>query len=308
MSYVPPSAPLSIGGVLDDWLRIFRSSFSRCWAIALIATAAGALIEYLAIPKLPPAGTPSLQYYLHMFSAMSGPQGLFAQIPFWLVIGIVYGALLTQQSAVIRGDTSLTGGKALAAGLNRLPQMVFGAILFVLIMIAVAIPIGIIAAVDLAEYHEHFGLGISPLMFFTVLGALLAISAFMYLGIRLQLWPAAIFADDYGGAASLGRSWDLVRGHWWRVAAIGFVAGVVTWILQLAVEGSLMMIAGVFGTHIGDVADFIRRVRAAAMIVQLARIVTMPLITAVWLAIYHDLKLRREGGDLAARAEALGTS
>lgn len=308
MSYVPPSAPLSIGGVLDDWLRIFRSSFSRCWAIALIATAAGALIEYLAIPTLPPAGTPPLQYYLHMYATMSAPQSFGAQVAFWLVIGIVYGALLTQQSAVIRGDASLTGGKALATGLNRLPQMVFGAILFVLIMIAVAIPVGIIAAIDVAEYHDHFGLALSPLMFVTALGAVLAMSAFIYLGVRLQLWPAAIFADDYGGAASLGRSWDLVRGHWWRVAAIGFVAGVVTGILQFAVEGSLMLIAGVFRTHIGDVADFIRRVRTAAMVVQLARIVTMPLLTAVWLAIYHDLRLRREGGDLAARAEALGTS
>jgi hypothetical protein len=34
-------------------------------------------------------------------------------------------------------------------------------------------------------------------------------------------------------------------------------------------------------------------------------LLTIPLLTAVWFAIYQDLILRREGGDLAARAEAL---
>ncbi len=45
----------------------------------------------------------------------------------------------------------------------------------------------------------------------------------------------------------------------------------------------------------------------AAAIAQLTRIVTLPLLTAIWRAISHDLKLRREGADLAARAQALGT-
>jgi hypothetical protein len=302
MTYVPPSAPLSIGGVLDDWLRIFRSSFRRCWALALIAIAAGVLLEFLVTPRVPAAGTPSLQYFLQMYSAMSGPQSVFAQLLFWIVMAVVYGALLTQQSAVIRGDESFSNGKALAVGVSRLPQMIFGVILFVLVMIAISVPAAIVGAIAFGVYHHDVLLG-GLLMMLPVIGLL---AALIYVGARLQLWPAAIFVDDYGGAAALGRSWDLVRGHWWRVTAIGFVAGVVTWVLQFAVEGSLMLMSGVFSTHIGDVGDLIRRIRTAAMVAQIANLITMPLLTAVWLAIYRDLKLRREGGDLAARAEALG--
>ena len=306
MSYVPPSAPLSVGGVLDDWLRIFRSSFNRCWPLALIAVAAAALLEYVAVPTVPSAGTSSLLYFLHMLAAMSGPQTFFTQVLFWIVLGVVYGALLAGQWAVIRGDESFSSGKALAVGVNRLPQMIFGAILLALIMIAVAIPVGILAAIDFVKYHDGGGFLLSPFMLYTVLGALLVIAAFIYIGVRLQLWPAAIFVDNCGAAAALGRSWNLVRGHWWRVTAIGFVAGIVTWILQFAVQGSVMLIFGVFRMHVGNVADLVSRIRTAAIVAQLARLVTMPLLTAVWLAIYDDLKLRREGGDLAARAEMIG--
>ena len=36
-----------------------------------------------------------------------------------------------------------------------------------------------------------------------------------------------------------------------------------------------------------------------------ANVFVLPMIPAVLLSIYHDLKLRREGGDLAARVGAL---
>ena len=308
MGYVPPSAPLSIGGVLDDWLRLFRESFSRCWPLTLVAVAAGVLLEYLMTPSVPPAGTPQLQYYLQMWSAVSAPQGFLAQLLFYLVMGVVYGALLAQQWAMIRGEAPLATASALTLGLNRLPQMILGMILLALIMSAIVLPAGVIGAIVFGLYHERAAIGLTPLMVLFAVAVLLGFCAIIYVAARLQLWPAAIFADDCGGAAALGRSWALVRGHWWRVTLIGFVGGVLMWILELAVGIVTMLAAGLFSPPLGDIAGFIHRIRVAAAVAQTARIVTMPLLTAIWLAIYHDLKLRREGGDLAARAEALGTS
>ncbi len=307
MSYVPPSAPLSIGGVLDDWLRIFRESFSRCWPLTLVAIAAGVLLEYLVTPSVPAAGTPPLQYYLQMWSAVSVPQSFLAQLLFYLALGLVYGALLAQQWAMIRGEAPLEAANALTLGLHRLPQMILGMILLALIMIAIVLPAGIIGALVFGLYHARAALGLSPGMLLFAVAVLLGLCAIIYVAARLQLWPAAIFAAGCGGAAALGRSWALVGGHWWRVTLIGFVGGVVMWIFELAVGIVTMLAAGLFSPPLGDVAGFIHRMRVAAAIAQVARVVTMPLLTAIWLAIYHDLKLRREGGDLAARAEALGT-
>src|SRR6185312_2273186 len=33
--YTRPTAPRSIGGVLDDAIRLYRAAFSRCWVLAL---------------------------------------------------------------------------------------------------------------------------------------------------------------------------------------------------------------------------------------------------------------------------------
>ncbi len=201
MSYVPPSAPLSIGGVLDDWLRIFRESFSRCWPLTLVAIAAGVLLEYLVTPSVPAAGTPPLQYYLQMWSAVSVPQSFLAQLLFYLALGLVYGALLAQQWAMIRGAAPLEAADALTRGLKRLPQMILGAILLALIIIAIVLPAGVIGAVAFGLFHDRATPGLSPIMLLFAVAVLLGCGAIIYVAARLQLWPAALFAEDCGGAA-----------------------------------------------------------------------------------------------------------
>ena len=36
--YARPTAPLPIGGVVDDAIKLYRESFARCWPIALIGS------------------------------------------------------------------------------------------------------------------------------------------------------------------------------------------------------------------------------------------------------------------------------
>ncbi len=40
----------------------------------------------------------------------------------------------------------------------------------------------------------------------------------------------------------------------------------------------------------------------------IATVITFPLMTSVFVAVFHDLKLRKEGQDLEARVEALTVS
>lgn len=299
MKYVAPSAPLSIGSVLDNWIRLFRSSFGACWALALIAAAAGAVVELSITPMLPTPGATPLQNYLHYWSALRGPTTALSDIALWFIGLVVYGALLAQQAAVIRGEETFSFGGALAKGLRRVPQMLLGGVLLVLIILAICIPLGIGAAVIIPLRH-------SPL---AVLIGVLAVIAFaivlIYVTVRLQLWMAVMFSENLGGASSLGRSWQLVKGQWWRVTGIGFVAGVVVWVVTMAIGAVIGIVAGVMGIHGATAELVLRRVQLIGAGSQVARLLTMPLLTAVWFAIYQDVRLRREGGDLAARAEAL---
>jgi hypothetical protein len=96
-----------------------------------------------------------------------------------------------------------------------------------------------------------------------------------------------------------------VKGHWWRVTGITFVAGVVMWVVTGAIGAAIGIAVAVLGFHGATPDLMVRRIQLIGTVSQVARLLTMPLLTAVWFAIYQDLKLRREGGDLAARAEAL---
>ncbi len=307
MTYEASSAPQSIGGVLDDWLRLFSASFNRCWVLALIAVAAGSLLVFAVHPALPPLNASLWQHRLQLWSLLNGPQNALATLVLALIQLAITGALFATQNGVMRSQ-SLSTNEALSTGARRLPRLVLGFILQALIMLAIMIPaiiLGIIAAVMVKSHSpalRHDGL----LILLGVVLSLAVITAVIYVGVRLMLWQAAIFAEDDGAAAALGRSWRLVRGNWWRVTVILFVADVVIAVLGFVVPWALSAALGLFTIHAAQLSDFSAHLRVAQVISQATHLLTLPLTSAIMLVVFRDLTLRREGGDLAARTEALG--
>lgn len=302
MKYVAPSAPLTIGGVLDNWIRLFRSSFAACWAFALVAAAAGALVQLMFTPTLPKPGLPPLQAWTQMWSGLRGPGIFLADIALVVISLVVYSTLLTQQTAVVRGEDPLSFGAALTQGLRRVPQIILGWLVLIIIFVAMFIPMGIGAAVLIPLRHS------SLVMTLAVILGICLVFVFIYVSLRLQIWMAAMFSENLSGPASLGRSWELVKGNWWRVTGIAFVSGVVIWVISMAIGAAVGIVTGIIGIHGTTPEAVLRGMQIIGAAGQVARLLTMPLLTAVWLAIYHDLKLRREGGDLAARTEALSST
>lgn len=311
MSYVAPSSPLSIGGVLDNWLRLFRESFGQCWVLAAVAAVTvGILIFFVKVPL--PAQTMTLwQQRLQSWSMINGPQGPLAAVLMILIGLAVTGALLAAQVAVVQGRP-LSFAEALTAGLRRLPRMLWGFVLLTLVMIGVglvvSIPLAIVAGVTVGLTH-HAGTSMASHLFafgLTLIFVFVALLTLSYVAVRLQLWQPSIFAENDSATASLGRSWRLVGGHWWRTTAILFVGGIVIGVLGYAVPWLVGLALGVFGAGTaGLLPSALFALHLIQVFAQATRVITLPLTTSLSLAIYHDLKLRREGADLAARTEAL---
>ncbi len=299
MAYVAPTAPQSVGGVLDDWLRLFRESFSRCWILALIAAVADAYQQFVLIPHMPAPGLPPLEYFSRLAQTYRGPQVLLTDLVFWGLLLVVYGAVIIQQLSVVRGNAPRSPGAALGASLGHFLQMLLGVVIVLLCGGVVGAGIGIGAAVLIPLYHT-----VTAWLVFSVVILALVVAA-IYVSVRLQLWLVALFDKDIGGLAAIGHSWRLVGGHWWRTTGIGFVAGIVIWVLSLVFGLVATVVAGLFAVS-GGVESFLYHLRFVAVISAFAQLLTVPLLTAAWVAIYHDLTLRREGTDLSARAEALG--
>jgi hypothetical protein len=267
MTYELPAAPLSIGGVLDSAIRLYRDSIRRSWILALLYSVALGIFGLVWALTLGDLVVPAKQDLRQILALMFSPVMLVT-----LAIGIVvsfvfYGALMKTLSAWAQGNQALPLGTAIAIGLRRLPTVILGCIVNGL---AVAI------------------------------GFILLISPGLYIFGKMPLWMAAVFVDDVGAMEGLRRSWRLTRGRWWRGATIITVAGIMIYVFALAFG----LLAGAIGAlaHLSLTGrEVINQLFTVA-----SNMIVLPMFASILVVMYHDFKLRDEGGDLAARMGALG--
>jgi hypothetical protein len=279
--YKTPTAPRSIGGVLDDGLRLWRSAFTKAWLISLMGQA------LVAIPLLiywtrfqPPAGARQAP-----FATMFTSPGLSLAYFVFSVAAIgFHNAVIAQTDAVAR-TAGETIGQSLSIGFRLLGRAF---LMGVLVGVAVALPLVLL-------FFALVGVSIVGRLVF---GAVAFVVVCYAVG-KIILGAVILIVEDKGAYDSLRRSWTLTAGHWWRVATILTVLIIVIIVLFLVVG----VIAGVVAASMRSTAG------VPGMLIQvislLGNTLISPLYSAVLVAIYYDLKLRKEGADLAGRVSAL---
>jgi hypothetical protein len=269
-SFYPPARPLTIAETLDLAVQIFKATVVKCLPYGICAVVAQEL------PNLYEVGS----------STVRQPFG--GGRPMWIVLFVVgtllaliaWSALLLRQRAIIE-HTPTTIGAELVQTLRRLPSFVL-ATLFVLVAAG-----GEFAALLLVsrQYHTE------------ALIALIALSSFVAILLSCT-WPAVLLAG-HGPLGGVRQSIRLVWGNWWRTAAIYTVGAVLVLVLGLLVG---ILIALVVPTLTSDVpvmwATF--SVIANAMMAVVA-----PLVGALLLAVFGELRARTEGVDLERRIAGL---
>jgi hypothetical protein len=127
-----------------------------------------------------------------------------------------------------------------------------------------------------------------------------------YVVVRMMLYMVPLVAESQGPVRSIATSWRLIGGNWWRTLTVVCVMAIIVYVLTivvLAIAGAIgVMVAGVpkgAGQVLGAVA------MVGALVGGLLRVVSGPLMAALFVSIYQDLQLRKGGGDLEARLGAL---
>jgi hypothetical protein len=273
--YQKPTAPRSIGGVLDDSLQLYKASLSSCWVPSLLVSLIAAGLGYFILASMPPVTAQTAPTeVLNRYRSLIGEFGI------WYVVVVVlslvfYGMLIVNITAVSRGERPAFGA-SLARATRRAPALFVASLAF-----GISIMIGFI---------------------------LLLIPGF-YFWNRLQLYMVPLVDEGQGPFTSLGSSWRAVGGNWWRTATVVFVMFVILIVLELilgALAGFIAAFAGVGAGVTANPASLVGRAQVVTMLVSaLVRIFTMPLIFAVFVALYQDLLLRKGGADLQARLGAL---
>jgi len=111
----------------------------------------------------------------------------------------------------------------------------------------------------------------------------------------------AMFVENIGLGAAMGRSWRLVEGRWWRTFLILFLMVILWWVVQIALGAFLQLGQLLLQLF---VSPFLAAAIAAAS-GQIVGAVVNPILQIAIVLIYFDLRVRKEGMDLFQMAYRL---
>ncbi|MEP6641156.1 MAG: hypothetical protein ABJB93_04515 [Gaiellales bacterium] len=145
------------------------------------------------------------------------------------------------------------------------------------------------------------GLVLSVALALLLAGAsiVLLVAPFLLLIVWFQFVGQVVVVERRRFFEAMGRSRDLVQGSYWRVAGYAILAAIITGVVSGALAAAPSAAASQFGLHlaatraIGDGIDIVSRVLVA------------PVQALLMGLLYFDLRLRREGGDIARMLDAL---
>jgi hypothetical protein len=187
-------------------------------------------------------------------------------------------------------------------GIGRLLALtLLSALLFLLTVVVVALPVA-----------GLYLLAVPAGVVGTVVGVPLVFCVLVVLYVRLAFAAPALLLERLGVVAAFRRSWRLGTGSWWRVLGVllltGLIASVASGLLRLpfGIIGNLVAVAmGDAGNSTSISGPLVVSAVVSSLGTILSAAVTAPFTAAVVCLLYIDLRIRREGLDVAlARAAA----
>lgn len=257
----PPLKPRSFAELLDVVLQIFRLSLLKCLPYATLAIIAGQLstLYYLWRGRVPVLDT-------------NDPVGVTIYGVGTLIFVMLAMTILLRQSTIAAGRP-VTGSADLLDTLRRAPGIVA-------ISLLAGTPVVAFIAVALALAPPY-----------RVAGVIVMLAPAVYIWIALSFALPALMLARKGILGSIAYSFRLVRGNWWRVAAMyGVGVGVILslWMLVAAVVAMAMSDDG---TGAVDDAAITRAISSAAILAVCA--IGLTFYSALTLALFGDLEVRK---------------
>jgi hypothetical protein len=270
----PPPRPLSVGEVLDLSFRIYRGTFVKCLVFGGLVVVANWLPNLYAMAR----GQTVVQSMVK--PVVDVPYSLILVITSLLAL-VFPVAIIYRQYRMVTGQE--TGGELLRA-LRLLGRILLMLILYALVSVAgVVLLVPALLTTGLARY------------------ALIAVLLLPlgYVLLRLTSAFTAMVIEDTSASGSLARSWDLTGGSVLRLTAIYTVAVFLLLALYIVIGSLTAFLYAVLGK--GDVALIAAGI---GVVTVAAGALASPYYSALGLAVFGDLLVRKEGADLSQRISA----
>jgi hypothetical protein len=215
-----------------------------------------------------------------------------------LLTMVIGRAVLGEQVSISQAWNLVRGRFAALLGVTLLTAAIF---------IGLVLPWAIILAILITS-----GAGDGPAAawgFFAGLATLVIVAIAL---IRLGLAAPVTVLERCGPATALRRSWHLTRGSFWRIFGILALTAIVVGLAGFILELPFVILRGVIGGGSANpvsLSGVAASVSAAGIIVGgiggiIANAIVRPVSSGVIVMLYLDMRMRKEGLDLALRHAA----
>ncbi|MCY1159244.1 MAG: hypothetical protein MOP51_2269 [Citricoccus sp.] len=151
------------------------------------------------------------------------------------------------------------------------------------------------------------------LLFVVSLGMVVA---WVWIYVKVLLAPAAVAVEQHGPFRSIGRSWSLTRGHWWRTFGIVLLVSIIVGVISSVITTPLSLFSGLGDPFLepGSVQQALESARVwmlvTLVVTALVNAITRAFLSCVTALLYVDYRIRHESFDLdlAAAADRAGVA
>jgi hypothetical protein len=236
--------PMGVGEILRAAFRLYQRHWRTLLAIAAVVVVPVTLLQYLLGSQVRSQSQVTNGVVVSTPSWAVGISGLVAAVAGVLMYLVLTGAITRAVAAEVAGqDPGLE--QSYRFGFYRL-----GSVLLVSVLVGLA----------------------------TLAGLILLVIPGIYIGVRLAVSIEALVVEGRRGTGSMGRSWELVGGHWWHAFGTLLVVGLLTGLVNT-------LITAPFGA-----TSWV----AQAVVAAVATTITLPYGALVGVLLYLDLRARKE--------------
>ena len=301
---VIPLRPLGVGEILDGAFASIRRNPKAILGLAAVVMTISAVISAtitrtllnLGGLNLPSPGqqlTPAQATHLvgRIVAVVVPAFGLTLLLTF-IVQAILAGLLAPIIARGVSGQ-QISAADAWRATRPRLPSLLLATLLVLLAGLGPLLILGLIVGIAF--------LAGAPAAVYAVLAllGLVALVLTIWFSTMLSLVTPVVVLENESPGRALARSWRLVTRSFWRVFGITLLAGIIVAIAGGILQLPFTFLGAVSGS--GIVATVVLVIGAIA-----AGTVTRPITAGVTVLLYVDMRMRKEGLDLALRT-ASGT-
>ena len=269
---LPSMRPMTVWQILDGSVRMYRENFALFLAMTMLPTIPLAIAEVASLGLAwdaisSTAGRPPGEEQLFTFFLMMGLYLIFTFLHFGVAFPLSIGALTVAMSKRYLGEP-VTLGSAFRPVFRNFWRYLLTSLLVSLIAI----------------FAKSCTCGI----------------LFCFTWVWFLFTPCVMIIEGLGGTPAMGRSKELTAGHGWRIFGASCVMAIVDGLFKY------LLPIGV-GTWIEAQFESPGLQQVVQSSIQLlVTTVTEPLWAILAIMLYFDMRIRKEGYDLAMASHRLG--